>query len=259
MASIITAADVISNGAFIRGRWNAENARNAFTVHRTGRLIPPFQPFSDLDYTAIAILLILCQDELDVSNEAIQDFCHIERWTLFRIKLHIKNAEGNSFLPGGRCEGGQLLISADVLREAYDLITQRGMDIKAFKDAAIKELLACAIAKSQGHNSYSVQDVQDLSRMTIWRYQRRLIEMGAIHVEKGETKNESRVEAYNNIRNALSQCAALRSVEKRGARLDRDYYSSDEVSLCLGNRGEKPELWITKEANDFLDSNNTGA
>lgn len=68
--------------------------------------------------------------------------------------------------------------------------------------------------------------------------------------EPAITKTTGRITAFNNIRNLISFCSLLATLEEYVTR--ENYYSVDDVSVVLNQMGTKPTVVTTEEAKSLM-------
>jgi len=112
---------------------------------------------------------------------------------------------------------------------------------KVFQEQALKE---------QNLNKYALRESVSISDRTAKRYKKE----GKILDRVGAVKPPHRIDAFLNIRNALSCCATLTALEDI---INFElFFSEDDVGLKLNGWDHKPQLLTTKEANAYLRKNN---
>lgn len=136
--------------------------------------------------------------------------------------------------------GRPALLSQQGLDGVQAEITNSTLKLQAIPPHKLREILVEAIAKERGYNRYSRSAVS-ISNSSVLNLRNKM----KLRKVVAEVKSQARSEAYRNIRNSLSLCASIFSVNQV---VDSKLLMSvDDVSIQL-NSWDKPEVLTTPEA-----------
>jgi hypothetical protein len=136
----------------------------------------------------------------------------------------------------------------DIKRE----ISHSAMTLDALTLPQVKLLFQQKLLQKRGLNPLAdVDKFASINDQTILKYLNKLL----ASVKKGKLKPTSRVEPYQNIRNAISKAAGFTALA-RVCRVEH-WHTDDEVGMFIfGWHQTKPKLVSTDEANKWLRANN---
>ena len=141
--------------------------------------------------------------------------------------------------------GRPSLLSESGVASLNQQLVSSAKSCKAIKEHDFGSVLRSAISDD---NNNSFVDIT-LDRKTIKKYQKK----AAGVVRPADVKSNSRLKAFENIRNQISCAAAMRYIFQSVHH--RLFFSCDDVSILVNKMDDvKPKVILTKEAIEFLNS-----
>ncbi|KAJ1416358.1 hypothetical protein B484DRAFT_401199 [Ochromonadaceae sp. CCMP2298] len=139
--------------------------------------------------------------------------------------------------------GRPLLLSLEAKQELHDYVEQRFLHLKGVKKG--NEYWNCVVDKIK---STAVNELNEVTPSLSWM--QKLTKELFWEVPQADIKNDSRINQFENVRNALSLAAMLHGYILRGTDL-LCWTSFDDFSVLL-NGDDKPTVITTKAAVKFL-------
>jgi hypothetical protein len=141
--------------------------------------------------------------------------------------------------------GRPSLLSDDGVASLNAHLVARAKSCKAVKQYEFGAVLRTAISDDKNNTFVDIT----LDRKTVKKYQ---IKAAGV-VKPADVKSESRLKAFENIRNQVSCAATMNHVFKTVA--PELFFSCDDVSILVNKMDDvKPKVILTKEAIEFLNS-----